>query len=75
MQKWTKNKPTANGYWWALHDEYSEVKEIVGIPVQNSEEYILHCDHDGDYIPLSSKIFNGWLWGSSKLTEPFGEKM
>lgn len=75
MQKWTKKKPDAAGYWWTLHDEIAEVKEIVGIPEQYENAFILHCDHDGDYIPLSSKIFNGWMWGSSKLTEPSGEKI
>lgn len=75
MQKWTKNKPTGDGYWWALHNDIAEVMEVVGIPLSQRSEYILHCDYDGDYIPLSSKVFNGWMWGPSKLTEPSGEKI
>lgn len=77
MQKWTKKKPDAAGYWWTLDPdlEVARVCEIVLIDQGPSGLPEFFCDYDGDYTPLSSRLFRGWLWGSSKLSEPMGEKI
>ena len=75
MQRWTKKRPNSVGYWWALDDDISRVCQIITIWDEHSQKDILHCYTDDEYIQLCSNYFNNWLWGSSKLTEPAGEKI
>ena len=79
MQKWTKKKPDAVGHWWALDPDLEVARVCERVLIDSGPHSVipaeLYCDYDEDYISLSSRMFSNWLWGSSKLTEPAGEKI
>lgn len=74
MQKWTKAKPNRTGFWWALDYNAASVVEIINIPNPDGSEH-LYCEDGEDYLSINSDYFNNYLWGSEKLTEPYGEKI
>lgn len=70
-QHWTKTKPNRPGYWWSLRNEQACIVEVLYI------DDLLHCDnlHKDEYYNLSDEYFKNYLWGSSPLCEPVGEKI
>lgn len=74
MQSWTTKKPDRPGYWWGLTPE-GDTTVVLIFPVHCENEDHLFVDCDDDLVPLTSSLFNGWGWGSNKITEPMGEKI
>jgi hypothetical protein len=74
MQSWTTKKPDRPGYWWVLTPE-GDATVVLIFPVYCENEDHLFVDCDDDLVPLTSSLFNGWNWGSNKITEPVGEKI
>lgn len=74
MQKWIKAKPNRTGFWWALDTNVASVVEVINIPNPDGSECLMG-DTGEDYLPLSSRYFSNFLWGSAKLTEPYAGKL
>lgn len=74
MQRWTTKKPDSYGYWWALIPEDDIATIIFVLPIIYENKDYLYVDYGEDLIPLTSNMFKSWKWGSSKLTEPIGDK-
>lgn len=75
MQHWTTSKPNRPGYWWVKNGEnITFVLEVFYVKNKLHSRYNYASGNKKTSCQIDAKIFDCFMWGSSPICEPVGEK-